>query len=140
MKVNFLRLFIILFQNTLFLKEFLACNGCLGLFSKIKKESGANFWCTISAWLFCKKCSLFNSIQWAEFQFHTLSFSQYIKQNMLSMSLTLSLFLDQPLKQWLMGKKRGRWKYKGLNISIERSFLDEKNFFHSFEGLSFGEK
>ena len=28
---------IILFQNTLFLKEFLACYGCFGLFSKIKK-------------------------------------------------------------------------------------------------------
>ena len=36
-------------------------------------------------------------------------------------------------------KKRGKWKYK--NLEHEKGFLDEiKNVFHSFEGLSFGEK
>ena len=39
----------ILFRKTLFLKEFLVCNGCFGLFSKIKKESGTSFLCTFSA-------------------------------------------------------------------------------------------
>ena len=30
-------------------------------------------------------------------------------------------------------KKRGKWKYKNLNISNEMSFLDEiKNIFHNF--------
>ena len=33
-------------------KEFLACNGCFGLFTKIKKGSGISFWCTFSAWFF----------------------------------------------------------------------------------------
>ena len=39
-------------------------------------------------------------------------------------------------------KKRGRWKYKNLNISEkEKSFLDEiKNIFYSFEALSYGDK
>ena len=32
-------------------------------------------------------------------------------------------------------KKRGKWKYKNLNILSEKSFLDEiKNIFHSFWG------
>ena len=35
-------------------------------------------------------------------------------------------------------KNRGRWIYK--NLEKEKSFLDEINIFHSFEGLSFGEK
>ena len=34
---------IILFQNILFSKEFLACSGCFGLFTKIKKGSGTSF-------------------------------------------------------------------------------------------------
>ena len=37
---------------TLFLKEFLACNGCFELFTKIKKVSRTNFWCTCSTWFF----------------------------------------------------------------------------------------
>ena len=43
---------IILFQNILLLKEFLACSGCLEIFTKIKKESGTNCWCTFSSWFF----------------------------------------------------------------------------------------
>ena len=34
----------ILFQNTLFFKEFLTCKGCFGLSTKIKKGSGSSFW------------------------------------------------------------------------------------------------
>ena len=30
--------------TVLFLKQFLACNGCFGSFSKIKKGPGASFW------------------------------------------------------------------------------------------------
>ena len=38
-------------------------------------------------------------------------------------------------------KKRGRWKYKNLNISRMKRFLDEiKTTSIVFEELSFGEK
>ena len=47
----FLRL-IILFQNIIFVKEFLACSECFGLFTKIKKGCGTSFWYIFSAWFF----------------------------------------------------------------------------------------
>ena len=47
------------FQSTLFLKEFLACNGCFGLFTKIKKGSGTSFWCTF-AWFLHKNVPCLN--------------------------------------------------------------------------------
>ena len=38
-------------------------------------------------------------------------------------------------------KKRGRWKYKKLNISRMKTFSDAiKSIFIVFEGLSFDEK
>ena len=50
------------------------------------------------------------------------------------MSYTLRLILDQPLKQWLTGRKReedGNTKIRILEN--EKRFLDEtKNIFHSF--------
>ena len=51
-------------------------------------------------------------------------------------------FLDQPLKQWLTGKKEGKTKIQKFKyLKNEKSFLDEiKTFFMNFEGLSFGEK
>ena len=36
---------IIHFQSILFLKQFIACNGCFGLFTKLEKGSGTSF-CT----------------------------------------------------------------------------------------------
>ena len=80
---------VMIFQNFLFSKEFPACNGCFGLFSKIKKGSGANFWCTISAWFFHKNILYLIHYQWREFQCHTLFLSQDMKLNML-----LSSYLD----------------------------------------------
>ena len=74
---------IILFQNILFLKEFLACNGCFGLFSKIKKGSGASFWCIFSAWFFHKNVLYLILYQSTRFQCHTLILSQDIKHNVL---------------------------------------------------------
>ena len=47
----------------------------------------------------------------------------------LMMSYALRFFLDQPLKQWLTGRKRREDEY----LENEKSFLDEiKNIFHSF--------
>ena len=118
-------------QNNFFLKEFLACNCCFGLFSKIKKGSGASFWCTFSAWFFHKNVPYFNSL-WMDkvLMSHLISFSRYqtkcvinflIRQ--LMTSLTLRFFLGQPPKQWLTEINRGRRKYKNLNISrTKRAF------------------
>ena len=103
---------IILFQNT-FLKEFLACNDYFGLFSKIKKGAGASFWCTFSAWSFCKNVPYF-SINGQSFSV-TPSFSRYQTKCVIKFSFRqlmtswiLRFFLNQPLKQWPTGRKRGK--------------------------------
>ena len=62
-KVNFFKGFlIILFQNILFLKQFLECNSCFSLYCKIKKGSGTSCWCTFCAWFLNKKCYLFDTL------------------------------------------------------------------------------
>ena len=55
---------------------------------------------------------------------HLISFSRYQTKcvikflfRQLMMSQTTRFMLDQPLKQWLTGRKRGEDKYKNLNIS-----------------------
>ena len=62
---------------------------------------------------------------------HLISFSSYQTKcvikflfRQLMTSWILRFFLDQPLKQWLTWKKkRGRQKYKNLNISrTKRAF------------------
>ena len=83
---------IILFQNILLLKYFLACNGCFGLFTKINRRSGTSFWCTFFAWFF-----------------HITS---------------------KAMAYW--EKKRGRQKYKNLNISRTKRAFNIKNIFHIF--------
>ena len=74
---------IILILNIIFLKEFLACNNCFGLFSKIKKGSGTSFLCAFSTWLFHKNVSYLILYQWTNFQCHTFFSSEDIKQNVL---------------------------------------------------------
>ena len=128
---------IILFQNVLFLKEFLACNDCFGLFSKIKKGSGASFCCTFCAWFLHKNvCSLI-IYQCTKFQCYTLFPSQDIKQNVLLSSYldswwchNLNLFLDQSLRQWLTGKKRGKDENTKMWISWEQKELFKWNKNH----------
>ena len=67
--------------------------------------------------------------------------SQGIKQNVLLSSYLdswgrhkLRIFLDQPLKQWVTGKKRGEDENTKIWISRERKelFRWNKNIFHSF--------
>ena len=57
------------------------------------------------------------SIQWTKFQYHISFLSQDIKHNVLLSSYLdsrcrhkLIFFLNQPLKEWLTGKKRGEDK------------------------------
>ena len=138
---------IIPFQN-IFLKEFLACNGSFGLFSKIKKGSGASFWCTFSAWFLYKNVPLI-LYQWTKFQYHVIFLSQNIKQNVL-----LSSYLDNwdainfktfpgPTSKAMADreKKDGKTKIQKLEyLENEKNFLDEIKIFIVFKGLSFSEK
>ena len=100
---------IILFQNVLFLKEFLACNYCFGLFTKIKEGSGTSFWHIISAWFFHKNVSYLILYLWSKFQYHTFFPSQEINQNALFRQLmtswTLRFIFNHPVRQWLTGRK-----------------------------------
>ena len=113
MKLTFLRLLIILFQNILFLKEFIASNGCFGLFTKIKKESGISLWCTFSAWFSDANVPYLILYQCKKFQCHTFfSFTTYQTKCVIKflfrqlMTLqSLRFIFDQPLKQWLTGRK-----------------------------------
>ena len=77
---------IVLFQNFLFLKEFIACNGYFGLFTKIKKGSGNSICCTFSAWFFHKNVTYLIFYLWTKFQSHTFFTPQDIKHNALSSS------------------------------------------------------
>ena len=47
--LTFLRVFDNSLSKYLILKEFFACNGCFGLFNKIKKEPGTSFCWAFSA-------------------------------------------------------------------------------------------
>ena len=125
---------IILFQNTLFLKEFLACNGCFGLFSKIKKGSGASFWCTFSAWFSHRKVPYLILYQWTKFQCDTLFLSQDIKQNVLVSSYLDSwwhhklwdFFWINLLSNGWQGRKEGKMKIQKFEyVENEKSFLDD---------------
>ena len=57
-------------------------------------------------------------------------------------SQTLRFFLNQPLKQWLTGKKRGKDENTKIWTSQEQKELFRWNqkYFSVFEGLSFGEQ
>ena len=72
---------------------------------------------------------------------YLFSFSRYqtkcvikILLRQLMMSLALRFTLDQPLKQWLTGRKRGEdGIQKFENLENKKYFLDEiKNIFHVF--------
>ena len=48
--------------------------------------------------------------------------------------INFKIILDQPLKQWLTGRKEGKVEIQKLEyLENEKSFLDEiKSIFHSF--------
>ena len=64
---------------------------------------------------------------------HLISFSRYQTKCVikflfiqLMMSSTLRFFLDQPLKQWLRGKKEEKTKIEKFEyLQTEKSFLEE---------------
>ena len=133
---------IIIFQNVLFFKDFLACNGYFGLFRKIKKGSGASFWCTFSEWFFHKNVPYLVLYQWTKFQCHTLFLSQDVKQNV-SLSSYLGSWWRHKLWDfcWInllsngwQEKKEGKTKIQKFEyLENEKSFLNKiKNIFRSF--------
>ena len=130
---------IILFQNIyiLFLKEFLACNGFFGLFTKVKKGSGNSLWYTFSAWFSNKNVPYLIIYQWSKFQCHKFFSSKDTKQNVFKFSFrqlmasqTLRFIFDQPLKQQLTGRKRGEDRNTKMWLSQERKELFRWNKKH----------
>ena len=128
---------IIFFQNILFLKEFLACNGFFGLFTKVKKGSGNSLWYTFSAWFSNKNVPYLIIYQWSKFQCHKFFSSKDTKQNVFKFSFrqlmasqTLRFIFDQPLKQQLTGRKRGEDRNTKMWLSQERKELFRWNKKH----------
>ena len=124
--------------------NFLGCNGCFGLFTKIIKKSGASFCCPFSNWFFCNNVLYLILHLWTRFQCHTFCPSQDIKQSVLLSSYldnwwrhelfefllrqlmtlwTLRFIFDHSLKQWLTGRKRRKDRNTKNWISRERKEL-----------------
>ena len=130
---------IILFQNILFLKEFLAYSCSFGLFTKIKMGSGTSFWCTFSAWFFDKIFSLCNNLSMDKLSMSYLfSFPRYQIKCVIKLSLrqlmtssTLRFIFKQPLKQWQKRRKKGEDESTIIWISWEwkEFFKWNKNHF-----------
>ena len=123
----------ILFQDVLSLKEFMACNGCFGLFTKNKKRSGTSFWYIFSVWFFHKKVIylILNTLSMTKVSMSYL-FSFWRRQTkcvikflfkQLMTSWTLRFIFKQPLRQWLTGKKRGEDGNTKIWLSRERKEL-----------------
>ena len=130
---------IILFQNILFWKEFLACNGCFGLFSKIIKGSGTSFWCAFSAWFSHKNVPYLILYKLTKFQYHTFFPSQDIKRIVLLSSYfykwrrhNFKMYSQSWSKATVdRERKNERRKYKNLNILKTKRALkmNKKAFF-----------
>ena len=121
---------IICFQNILLLKEFLACNGCFGLLTKIKNGSGTSFWCTFSVRFFHENVPFLISYQWTKFQCHTFFLSQDFKQNVLRSSYldswwhhNFNIYLGSSSKAMAAGRKSGEDGNTKNWISCERKEL-----------------
>ena len=105
---------IILYQNILFLKEFIACNGCFGLFTKNKKGSGTSFCGIFLAWLFHKNVP--NTI-----------LSNTISIDRVSMPYLFSFYLPSSSKAIATKKKKKRMEIQIFEyLKNENSFLDER--------------
>ena len=120
---------IILFQNILFLKEFLACNGFFGLYTKIKKGSGNSLWCTFFA-QFSNK-NIFNTLSmdnvsmsylFSFLRYQTKCLIKFLYRQLMT-SQALRFIFNQPLKWWLTGRKRGEDGNTKIWISQERKEL-----------------
>ena len=131
---------IVLFQNILFLHEFLACNDCFR-FTKIKRGLGLAFGAHFLL-IFPQKCSLFNIVSMAKvLMSYLLSFSRYQTKCVISSYLNSwrghklwDLSSIKLSSNGWQGEKEGRVKIQKFEyLQNEKSFFDEiKNIFHSF--------
>ena len=112
--------FQILFQNIWFAEKFLTCNGCFGLFTKIKKGSGISFWCTFSARFFHTNALYLILHQMTKLQRH-IFLTSYLDN---WWRHKLQDFLQSSSKQWPRERRiSGTQKYKNLSISrTKRTF------------------
>ena len=135
---------IILFQNIWFIKEFLACNGCFGLFYKIKKRSRINFWSTFSACFFHTNATYLIIYQLTKFQRHIFFAGYQIKCvikfliRQLMTSYTLRIIFSHPQRN---DRERGAGEgHKGKSeirkfecLENEKYLLDQvKCIFHNY--------
>ena len=122
------------------MKEFFACNGCFGLFTKIENGSGISFCRTFSACFFNTNAPYLILYQLTKFQCHIFSFSMYQIKRLIKFlfiqlmtSSALRFIFDHPLKHWPRGEMRGSQKYKTINLENEKVFLNEiKSIFHNY--------
>ena len=127
---------IILFKNILFVKDFLACHGCFGLFTTIKKGSGTSSWSTFSAWFFHKSvpyliiCQLIKSYLLCFLKDQTKCVKFLFRQ--VIMSQTLRFIFHHPFWQ---RKKEGRKEIQKFKyLENKKSFFDEINSHTSKKG------
>ena len=133
---------IILYQNILFPKEFLAYNGCFGLFTKIKDlrpKTKTSFWCTFSAWFFqmflistlsMDKVSVPYLFCFSRYQ-RKFVFSSYLDDWWRYKLLDLSLMTLKSNEQ--QGEKERRMEIEKFEyLEKGKNFLDEINIFQSF--------
>ena len=111
---------IILFQNIFLFKEFLACSGCFGLFTKIIKRYGTSFCCTFSAWFFFKNVLYLILHLWTKFQCHTFFLLKIWNKMATSKTWTRTLDLDP--------EKPGPWTW---TIESKLKFCKLKVIFQS---------
>ena len=132
----------ILFQNTLLLKEFLVCNYCFGLFTKIIKRSGICFCCTFSAWFFYKNVLYLILHLWAKFQCHLFSFSGYQTKCVVELlfrrlmtSLTFKIYLPSSSKsvKYVCFPLPPRASWWSLGLVSEMSLCQKLNFWVNIE-------
>ena len=128
-------------QRIFLLKEFLTCNGCFRLFTKMKKGSGTSFWCTFSALFFCKN---------VPYLFDTLSIDKVLMSYLFFLLMILNEMFIRVLFRQLLGDiinfKIYLWSSSKAMAGFEeaetqkfeylenkKSFLDEiKSIFHNY--------
>ena len=141
-KLTFLRLFDNPLSKYLIFKRISCMQWLFWVITKIKQGSGTSFWCTFSAWCFHKKCSLLNTLSLDKVSMlYLFSFSRYQAKCVISSYLSsrwgvnFKIYLRTTIKAMADGeKKRGRRKYKNLNIWRTKGafYVEIKNIFHSF--------
>ena len=119
---------IIQFQNILLLKDFLACNGCFGLFTKIITRSGTSSGTTY----FLHDFSIKMFFIWYSIYGQSFSVIPFFLLKVAN-KMCYWFFFNHPLKQWPTRRKRGKDGIRKIWEKIEKSFFDEiKSIFDSF--------